>query len=207
MFSLVIQAGGQSTRMGEDKALKTFLGRPLIQHVIERLAPLADEILVTTNRPDDYAFLNLRLVSDLAPGRGPLGGLYTAVASATSPIVAVVACDMPFASARLLETATRIMVKEEADVVIAREMSEDAKGSRGYEPFHAVYRRETCVPAIRSAIEADKWKVIAWFPSVKVRELTPAEVSAADPSGRAFWNVNTPEEFAEAERLAKLSDD
>jgi molybdopterin-guanine dinucleotide biosynthesis protein A len=197
MFSLVIQAGGQSTRMGEDKALKPFLGQPLIQHVIERLAPLADEILVTTNRPADYAFLGHRLVSDLAPGRGPLGGLYTAVASATSPIVAVVACDMPFASARLLETATRIMVKEEADVVIART-------DEGYEPFHAVYRRETCVPAIQSAIEADKWKVIAWFPSVKVRDLTRAEVSAADPSGRAFWNVNTPEEFIEAERLAKL---
>jgi molybdopterin-guanine dinucleotide biosynthesis protein A len=111
--------------------------------------------------------------------------------------VAVVACDMPFASARLLETATRIMVKEEADVVIART-------DEGYEPFHAVYRRETCVPAIQSAIEADKWKVIAWFPSVKVRDLTRAEVSAADPSGRAFWNVNTPEEFIEAERLAKL---
>jgi molybdopterin-guanine dinucleotide biosynthesis protein A len=196
MFSLVIQAGGQSTRMGEDKALKSFLGRPLIQHVIERFAPLADEILVTTNRPEDFTFLGLRLVSDLAPGRGPLGGLYTAVASATSPIVAVVACDMPFASARLLETATRIMVKEEADVVIA-------KTDEGYEPFHAVYRREMCVPAIQSAIEADKWKVIAWFPSVKVRELTPAELTEADPAGRAFWNVNTPEEFAEAEKLAR----
>jgi molybdopterin-guanine dinucleotide biosynthesis protein A len=184
--------------MGEDKALKLFWGRPLIQRVIERLAPLADEILVTTNRPEDYAFLDVRLVPDLAPGRGPLGGLYTAVASATSPLVAVVACDMPFASARLLETAARLMVQEEADVVIA-------KTDEGYEPFHAVYRRETCVPAIQSAIEADKWKVIAWFPSVKVRELTRAELAEADPNGRAFWNVNTPEEFAEAERLAKLS--
>jgi molybdopterin-guanine dinucleotide biosynthesis protein A len=197
MFNLVIQAGGQSVRMGEDKALKLFLGRPLIQHVIDRLAPLADEIIVTTNRPDDYAFLNLRLVSDLVPGRGALGGLYTAVASATSPLVAVVACDMPFANATLLETAARLLVEEEADVVIA-------KTAEGYEPFHAVYRREICVPAIRSAIEADKWKVIAWFPQVKVRELTPAEVAAADPHGLAFWNVNTPEEFAEAEHLAQL---
>jgi len=199
MFSLVIQAGGKSERMGEDKALKPFLGRPLIQHVIDRLASLADEILVTTNRPDDYAFLNLRLVSDLAPGRGPLGGLYTAVASATSPLVAVAACDMPFASPRLLETATRLLVQEEADVVIPRT-------DEGFEPFHAVYRRATCVPAIKSAIDSGLWKVIAWFPSVKVRELTPAEVTAVDPSGRAFWNVNTPEEFAEAERLARLAD-
>ena len=199
MLTVVIQAGGQSARMGEDKALKPFLGRPLIQHVIDRLAPIADEIIVTTNHPDDYAFLNLRLVADLVPGRGALGGLYTAVASAASPLVAVIACDMPFASATLLETATRLLVQEEADVVIFRT-------DEGYEPFHAVYRRAACVPAIQSAMDADKWKVIAWFPSVKVRELTPAEVAAADPSGRAFWNVNTPEEFAEAERIAGLPD-
>ena len=198
MLSLVIQAGGQSARMGEDKALKPFLGRPLIQRVIDRLASLSDEILVTTNYPDDYAFLGLRLVPDLVAGRGALGGLYTALASAASPIVAVAACDMPFASASLLEAATRLMVQEEADVVIART-------NEGYEPFHAVYRRETCVPAIQSAIDADKWKVIAWFPSVKVRALTRAEIAESDPSGLCFWNVNTPEEFTEAEKLALKS--
>ncbi|MBI5933887.1 MAG: molybdenum cofactor guanylyltransferase [Chloroflexi bacterium] len=199
MFSLVIQAGGKSERMGEDKALKTFLGRPLIQQALDRLAPLADEIIVTTNRPADYAFLGPRLVSDLAPGRGALGGLYTAVASAAHPIVGVVACDMPFASKALFETATRLLVQEEADVVIAK--TED-----GYEPFHAVYRRGTCVPAIKAALDADLWKVIAWFPSVKVRELTRDEIVAADPSGLCFWNVNTPEEFASAERLARPAD-
>ena len=68
--------------MGEDKALKTFLGRPLIQRVIERLSPIADELIVTTNRPEDYTFLDLRLIPDLKPGRGALGGLYTAIASA-----------------------------------------------------------------------------------------------------------------------------
>ena len=195
MLSVVIQAGGQSARMGEDKALKLFLGRPLIQRVVERIAPIANEIIVTTNRPDDYAFLNLRLAADLRPGRGALGGLYTALASASGDIVAVVACDMPFASAPLIQAATRLLVEEEADVVIA-------KTAEGYEPFHAVYRRATCVPAIQSAIEADKWKVIAWFPSVKVRELLPEEVKLIDPSGLAFSNVNSPEEFAEAERRA-----
>src|SRR5688572_23191554 len=87
MLTVVIQAGGQSSRMGEDKALRPFLGRPLIQRVIERLASIADEIIVTTNRPDEYAFLKLRLISDLKPGRGALGGLYTAIASASSPFV------------------------------------------------------------------------------------------------------------------------
>jgi molybdenum cofactor guanylyltransferase len=195
MLTVCIQAGGQSSRMGEDKALKPFLGRPLIQRVIDRLAPIADEMIVTTNHPDDYAFLGLRLILDLKPGRGALGGLYTAVASASHPMVAVVACDMPFASATLFEAGTKLMVQDEADVIIPR-------SEEGYEPIHALYRRETCLPAIESAINADMWKVIAWFPSVKVRVFTSEELKRYDPDGLAFWNVNTPEEFAEAERLA-----
>jgi molybdopterin-guanine dinucleotide biosynthesis protein A len=201
MLTIVIQAGGQSSRMGEDKALKSFLGRPLIQRVIENLAPIADEMIVTTNRPAEYGFLNtsarsVRLIPDLKPGRGALGGLYTAVASATSPFVAVAACDMPFASKNFFESAYSLMVKEEADVVIA-------KTDEGYEPFHALYRRETCLPAIEAAIDADQWKVIAWFPQVKVRMLSLDEMKTFDPSGLCFWNVNTPEDFAKAEELAK----
>jgi molybdopterin-guanine dinucleotide biosynthesis protein A len=195
MLTVAIQAGGQSARMGADKALKPFLGRPLIQRVIERLAPIADEMIVTTNRPADYVFLKVPLFADLKPGRGALGGLYTAVASASSPIVAVVACDMPFASGRLLEAAARLLVEAEADVVIPT-------SAEGMEPLHAVYRRATCVPAIEAALAADQWKVIAWFPQVKVRVLTPDEIKEHDPSGRAFWNLNTPEEFAEAEKQA-----
>ena len=203
--------------MGEDKAIKNFLGRPLIQRVIERLSPIADEIIVTTNRPEAYSFLDtsirpighsvprLRLIPDLKPGRGALGGLYTAIASATHPIVAVVACDMPFASASFIETASRLLVDEEADVVIARVSSraeQTGKSGEGYEPLHAIYRRETCLPAIESAIDADQWKVIAWFPQVKVRVLTNDELNHLDPAGLAFWNVNTPEEFAKAEQIA-----
>lgn len=196
MLSVVIQAGGQSSRMGEDKALKPFLGKPLIQRVVNRLTPIAGEIIVTTNRPEDYQFLNLRLIPDLKPGRGALGGLYTAIASASQPYVAVAACDMPFVSPNFFESAYSLLVKEEADVVIA-------KTAEGHEPFHALYRRETCLPAIEAAIEADKWKVIAWFPQVKVREVEPDELKTFDPSGLCFWNVNTPEEFEQAEQIAQ----
>lgn len=195
MLTVCVQAGGASSRMGEDKALKPFLGRPLIQRVIDRLRPIADELIVTTNRPTDYSFLNLRLFSDLMPDRGALGGLYTAIASAVHPLVAVVACDMPFASATLIEAMTSLMVEEEADVVIC-------KSDEGYEPIHAVYRRKTCLPAIEAAIDADQWKVIAWFPQVKVHTLMPDDVRQYDPSGLAFWNVNTPEDFSQAERIA-----
>ena len=196
MLTVCIQAGGASSRMGEDKALKTFLGRPLIQRVAERLSPIADELIVTTNRPEEYAFLNLPLFPDLKPGRGALGGLYTAIASARHPIVAVVACDMPFASAPLFQASRHLLVEEEMDVVIP-------KSDEGYEPLHAMYRRGTCLPAIESSIDADQWKVIAWFPQVKVRVLTPDEVRQHDPTALAFWNVNTPEEFSRAEIIAQ----
>ena len=194
-ITVVIQAGGASSRMGEDKALKLFLGHPLIERVIDRLAPIADEIILTTNRPAEYEFLGLRLIPDLKPGRGALGGLYTAITSATHPLAAVVACDMPFASSTFFEGARSLMVSDEADVVIA-------KTDEGYEPFHALYRRETCLPAIESAIDADQWKVISWFPQIKVRTLTSDEVNVFDPSGLCFWNLNTPQEFLEAEKRA-----
>ena len=195
MLSIVIQAGGQSTRMGENKALKPFLGRPLVQRVIERLAPVADELLITTNQPESYAFLNLPLVTDIKQGRGALGGLFTALSAAKYPSVAVIACDMPFASAPLIVAATGLLIQEEADVVIAETLE-------GFEPLHAVYRRETCIPAIESAIEADQWRMVSWFPKVKIRRLTHDELGRYDPDNLAFWNVNTPEEFVEAERRA-----
>jgi molybdopterin-guanine dinucleotide biosynthesis protein A len=116
---------------------------------------------------------------------------------------------MPFASAPLFQAAAGLLKEERADVVIARA---EPRGERagwsgeGYEPLHAVYRRAACLPAIESAIEADQWKVIAWFPQVKVRVLTPEEIGRYDPSGLAFWNVNTPEEFSKAESMALPKD-
>ena len=181
--------------MGENKALKPFLGRPLIQRVMDRLAPIADELLVTTNQPAELAFLRVALVPDLKPGRGALGGLYTALASAHQDYVAVVACDMPFASAQLIAACTGMLEQEGADVVIART-------AEGFEPMHAVYRRSNCLPAIEAAIAADQWRVIAWFPQVKVRTLTDEEIRRHDPDGIAFLNLNTPEEFEDAERRA-----
>jgi len=197
MLSIVIQAGGQSTRMGENKALKPFLGRPLVQRVIERLAPIPDELLLTTNQPEEFAFLKLPLFTDIKPGRGPLGGLYTALISAKYSSVAVVACDMPFASAPLLLAAVDLLNQDGADVVIA-------ETAEGFEPLHAVYRRETCIPAIESAMEADQWRVISWLPHVKVRKLTPDELGRYDPENVAFWNVNTPDEFPKAEQRANM---
>ncbi len=195
MLSIVIQAGGESRRMGEDKALRPFLGRPLIQRVIARVQPLADELLITTNAPDPYKFLDLSLVPDLIPGRGALGGIYTALQAAQGELVAIVACDMPFVSSRLLAAQHKMLADPTIDAAIPRTPG-------GTEPFHAIYRRSTCLPAVLSAIEADKWRVDAWFSKVEIRWISPDETERYDPQRLAYWNVNTPEEFTQAEQIA-----
>jgi molybdopterin-guanine dinucleotide biosynthesis protein A len=199
MLTIVIQAGGESRRMGQDKALLPFLGKPLIQRLIDRLAPLADELLVTTNRPETYRFLGLPLFPDLIPGRGALGGLYTALSVASQPLIAVVACDMPFASPQLLRAERNLLLDTGSDAVIPQ-----TEG--GTEPFHAVYRGQVCLPAIQAAIAADRWRVDSWFSQVKLYLMSPAEVRAHDPELTAFWNVNTPQELAQAEELARRID-
>jgi molybdopterin-guanine dinucleotide biosynthesis protein A len=181
--------------MGENKALKPFLGRPLIERVIRRLEPIADELLITTSEPGLLGFPGIRQVSDIRPGLGPLGGLYTALVAARFPAVAVVACDLPFASAPLAVASAGILLQEDADVVIA-ELPE------GFEPLHAVYRRAVCLPAVEASLAAGQLQVISWFPQVRVRRLTDAERDRYDPDGFAFWNINTPEEFARAEQRA-----
>ncbi len=195
MLTIAIQAGGESRRMGSDKALIPFLGKPLIERVLQRVAPLADEVLVTTNRPESYLFLGLPLFSDLAPGRGALGGLFTALSAASHELVAVVACDMPFVSATLLAAERDLLADTALDAAIPQT-------DGGTEPFHAVYRRATCLPAIQEAIQAEKWRVDAWFPQRRLHFLTPEEVLRYNPDRLAFWNVNTPEDLLQAEQLA-----
>lgn len=198
-LTVVVQAGGQSQRMGENKALLLFLGVPLVKRVVERVRPIAVELLVTTNQPEAFEFLQLPLVADTYPGSGALVGLHTALAAASQPYVAVVACDMPFVNPELLAYQLEILVTERVDLVIPQT-------EQGYEPFHTVYRRETCLPAVTSALDGGLKRMISWYPQVKVRELKMDELQRFDPDGRAFLNVNTPEEFREAEKTAQTSE-
>jgi molybdopterin-guanine dinucleotide biosynthesis protein A len=183
--------------MGQDKGLLVLGGKPLITRVLERVAILADELLVTTNQPENYRFLGLPLYPDVYSGTGALGGLYTALATASQPLVAVVACDMPFVSPAILELARDRLVETGSDVAIPRT-------AEGYEPFHAVYRRESCLPAVEHALLFGERRLISWFQEVRVAVLEEVELRELDPEGLAFWNLNTPEELRQAERLIKL---
>jgi molybdopterin-guanine dinucleotide biosynthesis protein A len=196
MLSLVIQAGGESRRIGSDKALLPFLGKALILRPLSRLAGLADEVLVTSNQPDNFHFLSLAPIPDLLPGYGALGGLYTALSAASHPYVAVVACDMPFASPALLAFELLQLRESGADAVVPHTAS-------GYEPFHAIYRAETCLPHVRLALEAGKQRVDAWFNQTRIHYLEPDDMLPYDPHSLAFLNINTLDDLEEAERIAR----
>jgi len=182
--------------MGQDKALLPFLGKPLIQRVIERVAGITDEVLVTTSNPDRYSFLEVPLFEDILPDRGALGGLYTALSVARQPLVAVVACDMPFVNADLLVFGRDLLAHSDFDAVIPQT-------KEGTEPFHAVYRRETCLIAVKKVVDEGKWRVDAWFSAVQIRYLIFDEIQAIDPEGLAFLNVNTYDELKAAEQKAR----
>ena len=195
--TIVIQAGGESRRMGRSKATVPFAGRPLICRLVERLSPAADELVITTNEPENLAFLDemypdlhIRLVRDAFDFRGALPGLYTALTAAQNPFVGVVACDMVFASAALAIAEAQAMRESGASVVVP-------VNKHGFEPFHAMYRKDACLPSIERALDRGEKRAQGFFDdeSVVIREFTQDEVLAAEPMGGCFINANTPDEL------------
>jgi molybdopterin-guanine dinucleotide biosynthesis protein A len=191
-LTLAIAAGGQSTRMGRDKALLPLWGQPIIERILAQLQPLASETLIVTNRPAAYAYLQLPLFTDVWPGKGALGGLYTALHSATQPHVLCVACDMPFTVRPLMEYL--LGLRTEADVVLPQ-MAGEA------EPFRAVYARSGCLAAVQAALTAGQMRMISFLPAVRVRYVPETEWARFDPQHRSFFNINTPADLAQAEQL------
>lgn len=193
-LTLAIMAGGKSSRMGTDKSFVTLLGKPLIEHLLDRLADLGeDERILITNRPDDYAALGLPMFTDALPDKGSLGGIYTAITYSQSDYTMVIACDMPFANPALLKYMMGLC-DGAYDVIVPR--------VDGYpEGLHAVYS-QACLAPIRKRLDADQLKVMGFYDDVRVRYLDEAEYQSFDPKGLSFFNVNTPQELEEARRLA-----
>ena len=195
------QAGGESKRMGRSKATVPFCGRPLICRLVERVDPIADEILITTNEPENLGFLDempqapkIRLQRDLLDFRGSLAGLLTALTVATHDYVSVVACDMMDVSANVLAAELECAVRGGHDVVVP-------VNDQGFEPFHAIYRRKPCLEFVRRSLDAGKtsMKTVSTSTELDVRRFTMDEVFAAEPRGGCFANCNTPEELRRAE--------
>jgi molybdopterin-guanine dinucleotide biosynthesis protein A len=191
-FSGIVLAGGGSRRLGQNKALVTVGERTLVEIVLERLGRVCKDLILSTNDPDKFAFLGVRVVPDVYAGRGVLGGLYSGLKSAKYPHAVAVACDMPFLSPSLL----RFMILHIAghDVVVPRL-------SAGLEPLHAIYAR-TCLEPMREALEGGQLRVVDFWDRVKVRYIEEREIEILDPDKLSFFNINTPEDLATARQLA-----
>ncbi len=187
----LVLAGGESRRMGRNKAFLELGGRPLIAIIIERMEQVCAEVLVVARDAAVYAGLGVRTVEDRFRGVGVLGGLHAGVEAASFDLTLAVACDMPFVNPRLLRAF--IGWAEGYDVAVLR------RGER-VEPLHGAYRR-TCLPAMEAVIREHRRRIISFFPQVRVRYVSPEEARPFDPDLRAFRNVNTPEEW-EAVRAA-----
>jgi molybdopterin-guanine dinucleotide biosynthesis protein A len=196
MLTIAVLAGGKSQRMGQDKSIMTFQGEVLIQRVLNRVAGLADEVMVIAPINHEYSLLGVKVEPDILPGRGPLGGLYTALIKSSNQEVALIACDMPFVNSGLLLHQLEILLSDNVDVVVP-------SSEKGLEPLHAVYKRDTSLPAIKEALDSGERRLVSWFHNVKVRILTQKETNPFDPRGLMFLNINTQEEYAQAVKFAK----
>ncbi len=165
---------------------------PIVQRIVAALEPLVQEFVVLTN---DHALKGVlpdaTLVFDPDPHAGVLPALAAGLRHAHGEVCLAVACDMPFVSRPVFE----MLLGLDGDVVIPR--------TEGYlEPMHAVYRREPVLRAIESALQRGEQRMISYFRDVKAREVAEDEWRPLSADSRAFFNVNTPEELEEANRLA-----
>ena len=180
--------------MGRDKGLVPLAGRPMIEHIIEKVKGIGDEIIITTNDQEAYQYLGYRIASDDDPGAGALTGLHTALSAAESDTVFVTACDMPFLNKALIEHLISLASKADAVVPIVQDR---------FQPLHAVYGRENCLKAIQSAIAKDEKRAISFYPSIEVLEIEGKEISKYGDVERIFFNVNTPSDLEKAEAMIR----
>jgi molybdopterin-guanine dinucleotide biosynthesis protein A len=185
-------AGGKSSRMGTDKSFVPFLGKPLIEHVLERVDGLGDDVIIITNSPERYAYLNRPLFGDVYPEHGPLGGLHTALFQADHPHILVVACDMPWLNRPLLNYM--LSLRGTADVIAPRWQERP-------EPLHAIYSKN-CLGPVEANLKARQLKLTSFYNRVVVRFLDPDDIGRLDPEGRSLANVNTPGDLAQASKLS-----
>src|SRR5689334_14697956 len=101
-ISAAILTGGQSSRMGRNKAFVEVGGKRIIERTTDRIRDLCTDLMLITNTPDEYAYLEIPFYPDLVVGKGPLGGLYTALSHATNEHTLIVSCDQPFLNVDLL---------------------------------------------------------------------------------------------------------
>ena len=195
--SCIVLAGGKSLRLGSDKVLETIGNRSLLQLVLSCVLPLSREvIIVTASEPSIFESIDhskLKVVTDIYPGKGPLGGIHTGLATSASFYNLVVASDMPFLNQALLRYM--LQVSADFDLVVPRI-------GNFVEPLHAVYTKR-CLAPMEEMLKQDKLMVNQLFSSVKTRYVEIEEIERFDPRHLSFFNVNTKADLKRARELAR----
>jgi molybdopterin-guanine dinucleotide biosynthesis protein A len=176
-ISAAVLAGGDSSRLGRNKALLPLQGATIIEKVINQVRSCVSELLIITNSPDEYAHLGYPCCGDVMPGGGPLSGIHAALSHCGTQYVLVVSCDIPMVTRGLFEKL--IENAPGHDIVIFKH--------KHFEPLCALYRR-TCLPALEDLISHGEYRIIDLFPTLKVKVLRI-------DSGDLFKNINTDTDY------------
>lgn len=180
-----IIAGGASTRFGRDKTLYSYRGMPLIESVFTTLTAVFRDTIIIADDCKKFRHLEAPCVPDIVSGKGPIGGLHTALSVCETPYVFVTACDMPFLNPGLI--AYMCGRVSNFDIVVPFV-------GGNYEALHAVYSKN-CAPYVRRAIDAGKRRIVCFFDEVTVLKMDENEVSRFDTPEKVFKNINTVEDL------------
>lgn len=203
----MVLAGGLSRRLGQDKRwLKLWgAGGPtLLEHSIAVVGALCTDVVVVLNDPELFPGLPARIVGDIYPGSGALGGIYSGLASAREPYALVVACDMPLLNPRLL---TAMLARpRDYDVLVPRSRTSGATRNRlSVEPLHAIYGTH-CLAPMRTALEAGHNRITDCYAALRVAYVEPKELRRYDPRGHALLNLNTAAQLEDVLRIIRDAD-
>ncbi len=187
-------AGGKGRRLGQDKAVVEIGGVPLLARVVGSLAQVASEILVVGRLDGPPLPVAVRFIPDLIPERAALGGLYTALATASNPLVVVVGCDMPFIKPEILRYL--VGLAEGFDAVVPLVRAEP-------QPLHAVYAAG-CRDAAAEQLATGDLKLARFLGRLRLRYVAEADLKAIDPELRSFFNINTPADLERARAMARV---
>jgi molybdopterin-guanine dinucleotide biosynthesis protein A len=186
--SAIVLAGGRSSRMGTPKALLLFDDEPLIVHVVATLHRLFAEIVVVTAPGQELPSMPVTLVRDEVAYQGPVGGIYYGLTAATGDAAFVTSCDSAFLNPDLI--AHLVSQIPEHDVVVPHWQGR-------FQPLHAVYRRSVA-PRREDQLARGELRPIHLFDKVRTRRVDEDEIRRFDPDGASFFNMNTPEDYAQA---------
>ncbi|MEA1896496.1 MAG: molybdenum cofactor guanylyltransferase [Bacteroidota bacterium] len=154
----IILSGGKSSRMGSDKGLLVFHGKPLIQYAIDVLKELCDEIIICANNPA-YDIFGFPVIKDVYPDLGPIGGIYTGLLNSGTESNFVLSCDMPFINP---QTIIHLLSKREKTLA-----SIPIHSKNMIEPLCALYSK-TILPQLTKQIRNKDLKLMNLLKTVDI---------------------------------------